>query len=165
MTITRFTPLHDVAVLQNRLNSIFQDFAQPGSSNEGLTTGSFVPPVDIYEDEHKLVLKLEAPGIQQDDIDVRVENNILTIAGERKLEQEAKQENYHRIERRYGSFIRTFTLPNTVDTSNINANYDAGVVTITLGKRAEAKPKQIKVSIGSNKANQVESKSENKPAA
>jgi HSP20 family protein len=154
MTITRFTPfrnpLNDVVLLQNRLNSIFSDFVAPGtSSNESLATGSFVPAVDIYEDAHKLVVKVEVPGIKQDDLDVRVENNTLTIKGERRFEAEEKEENFHRIERRYGSFVRSFSVPQTVDTENVAANYDAGVLTVTLTKKAEAKPKQVKIGISS----------------
>jgi HSP20 family protein len=156
MTITRFTPfrssLSDVALLQNRLNSIFQDFSWPTSQNgssESLTTGSFTPAVDIYEDAQKVVVKLEVPGIKQEDLDVRVENNTLTVKGERKFESEEKEENFHRIERRYGSFVRSFAVPQTIDTESVAANYDAGLLTVTLAKKAEAKPKQVKVAIGS----------------
>ncbi len=113
-----------------------------------MTTGAFVPPVDIYEDEHGIQLKLEAPGIDEKDLDIKVENNVLTVSGERKFEKEEKEENFHRVERRYGSFSRSFTLPNTVDTENIHADYENGVLKIRLAKRAEAKPKQIKVNIG-----------------
>jgi HSP20 family protein len=114
-----------------------------------LTSGTFVPPVDIYEDEHSITLSLEVPGIQEKDIDLRLENNTLTVRGERRFEQEEKEENFHRIERRYGSFSRSFTLPNTVDSEKVDANYENGVLKIRLAKRAEAKPKQIKIGIGS----------------
>jgi len=156
MTLTRFTPfrsgLNDMAVLQNRLNSIFQDFARVGSdiqpSSESLATGNFVPAVDVYEDAHKLVLKLEVPGIRKEDLDIRVEGRTLTVKGERKFEQEEKEENFHRIERRFGSFVRSFTLPNTVDAENIEAQATDGVLSIALNKKPEAKPKQIEVKIG-----------------
>jgi len=155
-TLTRFvpfrSPLADVAVLQNRLNSIFSDFALPEGEQESLAMGSFIPPVDIYEDVHQLVLKLEVPGIKQEALDVNVENQTLTVKGERKFENEEKQENFHRIERRYGSFTRTFTLPQTVDTGAVKANYDAGVLTISLAKKEAAKPKQVKVEIGTTAA-------------
>jgi len=163
-TLTRFvpfrSPLADVAVLQNRLNSIFNDFSLPEGEQESLAMGSFIPPVDIYEDAHQLVLKLEVPGIKQDALDVNVENQTLTVKGERKFEAEEKQENFHRIERRYGSFARTFTLPQTVDTGAVKANYDAGVLTISLAKKEAAKPKQVKVEIGTTGAQpkQVEAK-------
>ena len=112
------------------------------------TTSSFAPAVDVYEDEHKVTLKIEVPGIDEKDIDVRVENNTLTVHGERKIEKEEKEENYRRVERQYGSFTRTFTLPTTVDTENVSATYDKGVLKINLPKKAEAKPKQIKVNVG-----------------
>ncbi len=144
MVITRWDPFREVATLQNRVNSLFRDF------NEGdgaLTTANFVPPVDVYEDAQKLVLKLEVPGIEEKDLDVRVENNTLTVKGERRFEQEEKEENFHRIERRYGSFYRAFTLPSTVDTEHVQANYNAGVLKLELKKKAEAQPKQIKVNV------------------
>jgi len=153
MTITRFSPLHDVAVLQNRLNSIFNDFARPASGEtESLNSGSFLPAVDIYEDAQKLALRIEVAGIKPEDVDIRVENNTLTVKGERKFSSEEKEENYHRIERRYGSFVRSFTLPQTVDTEQVTANYEHGLLSIELPKKPEAKPKQIKVAIGSGSA-------------
>ena len=113
-----------------------------------MTTSSFAPAVDVYEDEHNVTLKIEVPGIDEKDIDVRIENNTLTVHGERKIEKEEKEENYRRVERQYGSFTRTFTLPTTVDSEKVAANYDKGVLKITLPKKAEAKPKQIKVNVG-----------------
>jgi len=147
--LTRWDPFRELYALQNRMNRLFEE--QYGSREDSLTAGAFMPPVDIYEDEHSLQLKLEVPGIDEKDLDVKVENNTLTVSGERKFEKEEKEENFHRIERRYGSFTRSFTLPNTVNTDDINAQYNNGVLTIKLAKRAEAKPKQIKVSIGSQK--------------
>ena len=153
MAITRWDPFRDVLTLQNRLNTLFQDFnRQQGDAGDSVTTAAFVPPVDIYEDEHKIVLKLEVPGLKQEDLDIQVENNVLTVKGERKFEKEEKEENFHRIERRYGSFFRSFTVPNTVNTENVKASYDAGVLRIELEKRAEAKPKQIKVQVSSGAA-------------
>jgi HSP20 family protein len=145
MAITRWDPFRDVIALQNRVNSIFRDFNEGGEN--ALTTASFVPAVDIYEDAQKVVLKLEVPGIEEKDLDVRVENNTLTVKGERKFEKEEKEENFHRIERRYGSFYRAFTLPSTVDTENVAAKYNAGVLKLELKKKAEAQPKQIKVNV------------------
>src|SRR5215472_10390120 len=139
MTITRIDPFRELA-------SFFQSFEPNGK--EQLSAGSFVPPVDVYEDEQNLVLKLEIPGLSDEDINVSVENNTLTIQGERKFEKEEKEENFHRIERRYGSFVRTFRLPNTVDGEKCEAHYDKGILKVTLPKRAEAKPKQIKVGVG-----------------
>jgi len=164
MAITRWDPFRDVLALQNRMNSLFQDFSRGQGETEALTTAAFVPPVDVYEDEHKVVLKLEVPGMKQDDFDIRVENNTLTVRGERKFEKEEREENFHRIERRYGSFYRAFTVPTTMNTENVKASYDAGVLKIELEKRAEAKPKQIKVSVGDSKPIEAP-KAESKPAA
>jgi HSP20 family protein len=149
-SITRFTPfrspLNDLAVLQNRLNSIFTEFARPESegSNE-LAAGNFVPAVDVYEDVQHLTLKFEVPGIKPEDLDIRVEGRTLSVRGERKWNAEQKEENFHRIERRYGSFVRSFTLPVTVDTESIQAQSENGVLELTLNKKPEAKPKQIQV--------------------
>jgi HSP20 family protein len=148
MAITRFDPFRDVLALQNRMNSIFQDFSRNPGENELLTAG-FVPPVDIYEDEHKVVLKLEIPGMQKEDLDIRVENNTLTVRGERKFEKDEKEENFHRVERRYGSFYRAFTVPTTVDPNSVKADYDNGILRLSLEKKAESKPKQIQVNVGS----------------
>jgi HSP20 family protein len=145
--LTRWEPIRELASLQDRLNRIFNDSFSPVTSQESLSAGSFVPPVDVYEDEQGISLKMEVPGIEEKDIDVRLENNLLTVRGERKLESETKEENYHRIERRYGSFTRSFTLPNTVNPEEVKAGYSKGVLTIKLGKRVEARPKQIKVDV------------------
>ena len=109
--------------------------------------------MDIYEDEQSIQLKLEVPGIDEKDLDVKVENNVLTVSGERRFEKEEKEENFRRVERRYGSFVRSFTLPNTVNTEDVTADYSNGVLKVKLAKRAEAKPKQIKVNIGQALAN------------
>ena len=143
-TITRIDPFRELATLQDRFNTLFENFAD-GSGKEQLARGTFVPAVDVYEDEHNLVLKLEVPGMNDEDLNVSLENSTLTVNGERKFEKDEKEENFHRIERRYGSFTRTFRLPNTVDGEKVEAAYDKGILKITLGKRAEAKPKQIKV--------------------
>src|SRR5580704_1370888 len=145
MTIVRWDPFREVASLRNSVNSLFRDM---NGDSEPVAAASFVPAVDIYEDEKKVVLKLEVPGIEEKDLDVRVENHTLTVKGERKLEKEEKEENFHRIERRYGSFYRAFTLPNTVDTESVAASYNAGVLKLELKKKAEAQPKQIKVTVG-----------------
>src|ERR1700757_5258315 len=150
--ITRWDPFREFVTIQDRMNRLFRDSFGPEGREEALTTTTFAPPVDVYEDEHNVTLKIEVPGIEEKDIDVRIENNTLTVHGERKFEKEEKEENYRRVERQYGSFTRTFTLPTTVDTENVSANYDKGVLKIKLAKKAEAKPKQIKVNIGSDRA-------------
>ncbi len=145
MAITRWDPYREVVALQNRVNSLFRDMS--GGGDDPVAAASFVPAVDIYEDAQKVMLKLEVPGIDQKDLDVRVENHTLTVKGERKFEAEEKEENFHRIERRYGSFFRAFTLPSTVDTENISASYNAGVLKLELKKKAEAQPKQIEIKV------------------
>jgi HSP20 family protein len=149
MAITRWDPFREVAALQNRVNSLFRDFNDGESS---LTSTNFMPAVDIYEDEKKIVLKLEVPGIPEKDLDVSVGNNTLNVKGERKFEKEEKEENFHRIERRYGSFFRAFTLPPTVDAENIDAKYENGILRLELKKKPEAQPKQIKVNVNKSLA-------------
>ena len=144
MAITRWDPFREVVALQNRVNSLFRDLNE---GDDPLATASFVPAVDIYEDPQKVMLKLEVPGIDQKDLDVRIEDHTLTVKGERKFESEEKEQNFHRIERRYGSFYRAFTLPNTVDTENVAASYNAGVLKLELKKKPEAQPKQIKINV------------------
>lgn len=148
--LTRWDPFREFSTLQDRMNRMFRD--SYGDREEALTTSTFAPPVDVYEDEHNVTLKIEVPGIDEKDLDVRVENNTLTVHGERKFEKEEKEENFRRVERQYGSFTRSFTLPNTVDTDSIQAAYEKGILKIQLAKKAEAKPKQIKVNVGSPKS-------------
>ena len=153
--MTRWEPFREFSGLQdrlNRMNRFFHESYNPEVPEEALTTTSFAPPVDIYEDEHTITLKMEVPGIDEKDIDVRIEGNTLAVHGERKLEKDEKEENYRRIERQYGSFTRSFTLPTSVDPTQVSAHYDKGVLNINLAKKAEAKSKQIKVSVGSEKA-------------
>jgi HSP20 family protein len=150
--LTRWDPFREFSTLQDRMNRLFRESYNDAGKDDSLTTSSFAPAVDVYEDEHKVALKIEVPGIDEKDIDVRVENNTLTVHGERKIEKEEKEENYRRVERQYGSFTRSFNLPQTVDTENVSATYDKGVLKISLPKKAEAKPKQIKVHVGSEKS-------------
>jgi HSP20 family protein len=149
--LTRFEPFREFTTLQERINRLFRDSYGDGR-DEALTTSNFAPPVDVYEDEHNITLKIEVPGIEEKDIDVRIENNTLTVHGERKFEKEEKEENFRRVERQYGSFTRSFTLPNTIDADKVQATYDKGILKVQLAKKAEAKPKQIKVNVGSEKA-------------
>jgi HSP20 family protein len=157
--ITRWDPFREFVTLQDRMNRLFRDTQ---GQEEALTTTTFAPPVDVYEDEHNITLKIEVPGIDEKDIDVRIENNTLTVHGERKFEKEEKEENYRCVERQYGSFTRTFTLPTTGDPEQVQADYDKGVLKIKLTKKAEAKPKQIKVNVGGGKT--LESHSQRAPA-
>jgi HSP20 family protein len=163
--LTRWNPFGELSTMQegrNRMNRLFRELYGPEGPEEALTTTSFAPPVDIYEDEHNVTLKMEVPGIDERDIDVRIENNTLTVQGERKVEKEEKEENFRRVERHYGSFIRSFTLPSSVDSGQVSADYEKGVLKIKLAKKAEAKPKQIKVNVGSEKT--LEAKGHGKAA-
>ena len=162
--LTRWEPFREFSTLQDRMNRLFRE-TQGNSPDESLTSSSFAPAVDVYEDEHNVTLKIEVPGIDEKDIDVRIENNTLTVHGERKIEKEEKEENYRRVERQYGSFTRTFNLPPTVDAEKVQADYDKGVLKITLPKKAEAKPKQIKVNVGQSAGQKtIESKAPSKAA-
>jgi HSP20 family protein len=146
MAISRWypAPIREFAALQDRVNSLFQDFS---GESAPVTTASFSPAVDVYENSEKVVLKIDVPGVKEEDLDIRVENQTLTVRGERKFEKEEKEENFHRIERRYGSFFRAFTLPSTVDTEHVKADYHSGVLKLELTKKPEAQPKQIKVNV------------------
>src|SRR5580693_3716879 len=124
----------DFSTLQDRMNRIFRESYSPEGPDQALTTSDFAPPVDVYEDEHNITLKIEVPGIDEKDVDVSIENNTLTVRGHRKFEKDEKEENFHRVERMYGSFTRSFTVPNTVDLEQVTANYDRGVLKIRLAK-------------------------------
>lgn len=149
MTIVRWDPYREIASMQHQVNRMFGDVYN--RQEEDLTRGSWIPAVDIFEnDKHELVLKAELPDVRSEDIDLRVENSTLTLKGERKLEREVKEEQFHRVERSYGSFSRSFTLPPTVSTDKVMADYKNGVLTVTLPLRDEAKPKQIQVQVTGN---------------
>ena len=130
--LTRWDPFREFTTLQDRMNRLFRD--NYGEGQEALSTSTFAPPVDVYEDEHNVTLKIEVPGIDEKDIDVRIENNLLTVHGERKFETEEKEENFRRVERQYGSFTRSFTLPSTVNPEQVQAHYDKGILKIQLAK-------------------------------
>ena len=148
MAIVRWTdPFRDFTQLQDRLNRAFSDAY--GRSDEGLlSSGTWLPPVDIYQSgEHQLVLKAEIPDMTREDIDVTVDHGTLTIKGEKKVSSDVKEEGVHRIERRYGTFSRSFSLPQTVDTTKVAADYRNGVLTVRLPLREEAKPRQVTVDV------------------
>ena len=143
--ITRWEPFRNLSTLQEQVNRLFETSFKSNADNSTMTT--WAPAVDIYETENELVLKADLPDISEKDLDIRVENNMLTVRGERKFEQKVNEDNYLRIERTYGSFSRSFSLPNTVNTEAIKAEYKNGVLTVQLPKRAESKPKQVKVNV------------------
>jgi HSP20 family protein len=142
-SVIRWDPFRNLSTLQDQMNRLFESSFRGQPDESALTT--WAPSVDIYETENELVLKADLPEVPEKDIDIHVENNMLTIRGERKFEQKVKQDNYLRVERAYGAFSRSFSLPNTVDTEAIKAEYKNGVLTVTMPKRAESKPKQVKI--------------------
>jgi HSP20 family protein len=144
-TLTQFQPFRGVTTLQYQINRLFNETFDRSSNEANLT--AWAPAVDIYETEHSLVVKADLPDIKPEELDIRVENNILTIRGERKFEKKVNEDNYLRVERSYGSFSRSFSLANTVNTEAIQADYKNGVLTLSIPKREEAKPKQIKVRV------------------
>jgi HSP20 family protein len=152
-TIARLEPFRGISTLQDQFNRLFNESFRNHPEESALTT--WAPAVDIYETPNELVVKADLPDVNEKDIDVRVENNLLTIRGERKFEKSVSEENYLRVERTYGAFSRSFSLPNTVNPESIGAEYKNGVLTVTLPKREESKPRQVKVTVNaaSNSAN------------
>jgi len=149
-TIARLEPFRGLSTLQDQFNRLFNESFRNSGQESALTT--WAPAVDIYETPNELVVKADLPDVNEKDIDVRVENNLLTIRGERKFEKSVSEENFLRVERTYGSFSRSFSLPNTLNAEAIAAEYKNGVLTVTLPKREETKPRQVKVNVtsGSN---------------
>jgi len=149
MALIRWDPFREMSALQERMNRLFSDVrAQAPLQGEEISQGSWVPAVDIYETNEAIVIKAELPGITAQDISVEVKDNTLTLKGEKKFEKEVQEENYHRVERSYGSFQRAFTLPGTIQQEKVKAKFKDGILEINLPKVEEAKPKQVKVDIG-----------------
>jgi HSP20 family protein len=150
MAIVRWEPFRDMLTAQREFDRLFRGAFGSAAGQEEASTRTWAPPVDIYENGDNLVLKAELPGVNADDVEVRVEDNTLYLKGERKLDKEVKEQNYHRVERTYGTFTRTFSLPNSVDADKVAANYHDGILTLTMPKKEEAKPKTIKVNVSKN---------------
>jgi HSP20 family protein len=151
MAITRWEPFRDLLSTQDRFNRLFnQTFGRAfeGAGDDEVSTRTWAPAVDIYETDGSLVVKTELPGVDPKEVEVRVEENTLYLKGERKFEDETKKGNYHRVERAYGTFMRSFALPGSVDADKVTAEYKDGLLTITLPKREEAKPKAVKINVG-----------------
>lgn len=150
--ITRWDPFQELQTWSDRMSRVFSGERTPArrSEEENISFGSWMPPVDIVEGKDKIHLKVELPGFKENQVNLTVENGLLTIRGERKFESDDREENYHRIERSYGTFVRSFTLPNSVDQGHIRANFADGVLTIEMPKREETKPKQIPIQAGSS---------------
>jgi|SRR5690348_12599889 len=148
MSIIRWEPLRDLVFTHDHFNQLFNEtFARAFGDQKEVSLRTWVPPVDICETEDSLVLKAELPGIKSDDVEIRVEDNTLYLKGERKFEKEVKDENFHQVERSYGSFSRSFSLPSSIDSDKVKAEYQNGILTLTMPKREEAKPKTIKIDV------------------
>lgn len=148
MAIVRWDPFRELAAMQDRINRVFGEAYARRPEDDIVLRGDWIPPVDIFENEKgEIVMKAELPGMRKEEIDLRVENNTLTIRGDRKREAEVKDEHYHRVERSYGAFTRSFALPGTVDGGRVSAEYKDGLLTVTLPLKEEAKPRQIQVKV------------------
>jgi HSP20 family protein len=147
MAIVKWEPFRDLLTTRREFDRLLREAFSPLFGETELSTRSWAPPVDIYETDNDIVLKAELPGVDPKDVEVRVEDNTLYLKGERKQEKEVKEQNYHRVERSYGSFARSFSLPNSIDASKVKAEYKDGLLTLTMPKREEAKPKTIKIDV------------------
>ena len=145
MAIIRWDPFRDIITLREKMNRLFEDAVTARGDDKDMISSTWTPSVDIYETENALVLTAEVPGVEENDIEIRIEDNTLSLKGERNFEKETNEENYHRIERSYGSFYRSFTIPRNVDQDKIKAEHDSGVLRITMPKKPESKPKTVKV--------------------
>lgn len=150
MAIVRWEPFRDLLATQREFDRLFREAFSPIFGDSDLSSRTWMPPVDIFETDGEVVLKAELPGVKPDDVEVRVENNTLFLRGERRFEKEVNEENYHRVERSYGSFSRSFTLPSSIDSDKVKAEYKDGLLTLTMPKREEAKPKTIKIAVSKN---------------
>ena len=145
MAIIRWDPFRDFVTLRDRMNRLFDETVTQRGEDKDLMSTAWSPSCDIFETENELVLNAEVPGIDEDDIEVKIEDNTLTIQGERKLEKETKEENYHRVERSYGSFYRSFSLPHYINQENSKAEHDNGVLKVHMPKKPELKPRSVKI--------------------
>ena len=152
-SLIRWEPFRDLVSLRDRMDRLFDEFSGRGwptqgwPTEEGLTAGVWNPAVDVYETKESIVLKADLPDVKKEEVDISVEGNVLTLRGERKREKEVKEKDFYRMERSYGAFSRSFTLPGSVDADKIEADFAGGVLKVTLPKREESKPKQIKVKV------------------
>ena len=158
MGIVRYDPFRDLRTLQEEVNRLFSNNLKPSFGDEGIGRGAWNPNVDIYENKDQIILEAELPGMNRDDFELTIENNVITLRGERRFEKRDDTDNYHRVERAYGSFTRSFTLPQTVSGEGANAEYRNGVLRVTLPKREETKARRIEVSGGETKPKTIETK-------
>ena len=165
MSITRYDPFRDLRTLQEEVNRLFTGSVPRSFDDEGIARGAWSPSVDIYENKEQIVLEAELPGMKRDDFDLSIENNVITLRGQRQFEKKDESDNYHRVERAYGSFARSFTLPNTVSAEGANAEYKNGVLRVTLPKREETKARRIEVKGEGEAPRTIEAKTEGSKAA
>ena len=166
MTITRYDPFRDLRNLQEEVNRLFTGNVGRSFDDEGIARGSWSPSVDIYENKDQIVLEAELPGMKREEFELSIENNVLTLRGERQFEKKQETDNYHRVERAYGSFTRSFTLPNNVSAEGASADYRNGVLRVTLPKREDTKARRIEINgEGTSKPKTIEAKPEKTSAA
>ncbi|HYT50529.1 MAG TPA: Hsp20/alpha crystallin family protein [Pyrinomonadaceae bacterium] len=165
MSIVRYDPFRDLRTLQEEVNRLFTGNIARGFDDEGIARGAWSPSVDIYENKDHIVLEAELPGMKREDFDLSVENNVITLRGERHFEKKDESDNYHRVERAYGSFTRSFTLPNSVTAEGANAEYSNGVLRVTLPKREETKARRIEIKTNGSEPKTIEASAEGSKAA
>ncbi|HLL71972.1 MAG TPA: Hsp20/alpha crystallin family protein [Pyrinomonadaceae bacterium] len=163
MSITRYDPFRDLRMLQDEVNRLFSSNLSRSFGDENIARGAWAPTVDIYENKDQIVLEAELPGMNREDFELSIENNVLTLRGERRFEKKDESDNYHRVERSYGAFTRSFTLPQTVSPENVSAEYKNGVLRVVLQKREEVKARRIEIAgegTGSSAQKTIEAKAE-----
>ena len=165
MNITRYDPFRDLRNLQEEVNRLFTGNMARAFDEEGIARGAWSPSVDIYENKEQIVFEAELPGMKREDFDVSVENNVITLRGERHFEKKDDTDNYHRVERAYGSFTRSFTLPNSVTAEGASADYSNGVLRVTLPKREETKARRIEIKANGAEPRTIEAKPEAKASS
>ena len=160
MSIVKYDPFRELRSLQDEMTRLFSGAMPSGMNREEMTHGAWAPSVDIYEDKDRLILEAELPGMNREDFDISVENNVITLRGERKFEKKADGDNYHRVERSYGSFTRSFTLPQTVTADGATADFENGMLRVSLPKREETKARKIEITGHGSDAKRIEPKEE-----
>lgn len=158
MNIVRYRPFREFGVLQNEMNRLFADFSPRAVNDEETISGNWNPKVNIFENKEHLILEAELPGLTRDDFDLTIEDNVLTLKGERTFEKKTDDENYHRVERSYGSFLRSFTLPQTVSTDSADATFENGMLRVAIPKREETKARKIEVKTADGSPKTIEAK-------
>jgi HSP20 family protein len=165
MNMITYDPFRELRSLQDEVNRVFSSSFGRGGNESGMMRGAWNPSVDIFENKDQIVLEAELPGLKPEDVNISIENNVLTIHGERKFEKKDEGDNFHRVERSYGSFTRSFTLPPTVSSENVDASFDNGILRLALAKREEAKPRRIEIKANTAEPKTIEANSQSKSAS